>query len=620
MVMSNKDISSRFVGKYGYFISTYRTGQTFLIPNNKAFASLDYKAIAANTTEFSRIINFHSFFSVGRDGSVSSRELEADGRYKTNSNNEFLTVLQARVSPTGWQFTPAGAPDKGAKNVIANVVKADIKAVEGLMHEIDQVLIPPHPQPRGGECDYKAHSEASMCPIMDMVMEKGMDMEKAPASSEGRERRQGWPPRPGGGGTCEAGYQMIYCGWGGGQCVESSCKASSLATWDGRGNCCEESNMCVYRKNGNGDRCEARQPIPATSTTPMPLPKCPEECKATWDHCVAKYSSQGGKKQGEEACEKTASNGFLCVDNGASVKCSGSAWFKTDCPDVQVFTDCNGNERCWPTCDNPHPICPRMCMEGCVCPNNMLWDYVEEKCLAADASECPDIGQCEPQVAGNFESAGGQAADCHQAVGVGDTCAPPGCLEGCVPTAGTPDFQRQTVYCSSKGKTQADCKQYGGKYCEWAAPSAESTPPTYECSDEGSWVLSSEGTCASGAGVEVSMCDFFEQTGCLEADCDSTAESYSECTALIGESLSTCQLTCMFTHGKPEAESKCAACLDDAMMSSFDISEDQSDLVSCCNCITTTLGKKGMSQAQMNDMFESVCPTDPVFEDDDDAR
>ena len=43
----------------------------------------------------------------------------------------------------------------------------------------------------------------------------------------------------------------------------------------------------------------------------------------------------------------------------------------------------------------------------------------------------------------------------------------------------------------------------------------------------------------------------------------------------------------------------------------------QSDLVSCCNCITTTLGKKGMSQAQMNDMFESVCPTDPVFEDDD---
>ena len=71
------------------------------------------------------------------------------------------------------------------------------------------------------------------------------------------------------------------------------------------------------------------------------------------------------------------------------------------------------------------------------------------------------------------------------------------------------------------------------------------------------------------------MCDFFEQTGCLEADCDSTAESYPECTALIGESLSTCQLTCMFTHGKPEAESKCAACLDDAMMSSFDISEDQ---------------------------------------------
>ena len=74
----------------------------------------------------------------------------------------------------------------------------------------------------------------------------------------------------------------------------------------------------------------------------------------------------------------------------------------------------------------------------------------------------------------------------------------------------------------------------------------------------------------------------------------------------------------MFTHGKPEQESKCAACFDDAMMSTFDIDEDQSDLVSCCNCITDTLARKGMSQAQMNDMFETVCPTDSPIEDDDD--
>merc|ERR1719272_1795929 len=155
MVMSNKDIFSQYVGdKYPRYFTTrnsYQTGQTFLIPNNKAFAALgDYKAIAADTAEFQRIINFHTFFSVGQGGSISSRELAAGKVFKTASNNELLKVLVGTVTtPSGftknWQFTPEGQADKGMKNVIANVVKADIKAAEGLMHEIDAVLIPPHP-------------------------------------------------------------------------------------------------------------------------------------------------------------------------------------------------------------------------------------------------------------------------------------------------------------------------------------------------------------------------------------------------------------------------------------------------------------------------------------------
>lgn len=64
----------------------------------------------------------------------------------------------------------------------------------------------------------------------------------------------------------------------------------------------------------------------------------------------------------------------------------------------------------------------------------MLWDDAEEKCLAADGSECPDVGTCEPQVHGNEEGAGGLPVECH-GFELGNVCAAPGCLKGCVPTA-----------------------------------------------------------------------------------------------------------------------------------------------------------------------------------------
>lgn len=647
MVTSNKDIMSQFVegNNYKPFTSrvSYYGQQTFLIPNNKAFDALgDYKKIAANTELFTSVINFHLFSRTGQ--SITSRDLKAGNTYLTQQNSEFLTVSQARVSPTGWQFSPASEPDAGQKMVVANVVKADIKAAEGIMHEIDQVLIPPTPQPQGTICVQKDHPDSSFhCPIMDMAMgmevrdgaaltedeeEQQEEEEETPydeSPEERRERRQ-WGPGGygygGGGGpspfTCEAGYiEAPRCGgWmrpgGSGLCVKEGCAISKLATWDGRGNCCSEGSFCKYRADsGTGAECEVKRPMPIT-TTSMPPVVCPADCKPTFTDCVKKYMVGSKKSDAEERCLAAAENGYLCKG-----KCDAAAFLGDNvrCPDIQVFQSCGG---CQPTCDNRNPRCDKMCHQDCFCPNGMLWDDAEEKCLAADGSECPDVGTCEPQVHGNEEGAGGLPVECH-GFELGNVCAAPGCLKGCVPTADKGElFDRYVPFCTkvgtdSTGKSNpTQCAQ--SKDCEWAAGSGE--PPTYMCTED-SWIVSDEGSCDSGAGVAISMCDYFEQTQCLNKECSTQGDEYTKCTSIVDDALSQCKVGCMFTHGNPDAEARCAACLDEAMMSTFDINEDQSDLVSCCNCITTALQAKGMSDAQMNDMFETACPTPSPLEDDD---
>ena len=57
------------------------------------------------------------------------------------------------------------------------------------MHEIDQVLIPPTPQPQGTICVQKDHPDSSFhCPIMDMAM--GMEVRDGAALTEDEEEQQ----------------------------------------------------------------------------------------------------------------------------------------------------------------------------------------------------------------------------------------------------------------------------------------------------------------------------------------------------------------------------------------------------------------------------------------------
>ncbi|XP_019639959.1 PREDICTED: zonadhesin-like [Branchiostoma belcheri] len=51
------------------------------------------------------------------------------------------------------------------------------------------------------------------------------------------------------------------------------------------------------------------------------------------------------------------------------------------CPESSHWTSCNGN--CRPTCDDPNPVCPKICRPGCKCNQGYVW--YGEKCIAEHA-------------------------------------------------------------------------------------------------------------------------------------------------------------------------------------------------------------------------------------------
>ena len=56
-------------------------------------------------------------------------------------------------------------------------------------------------------------------------------------------------------------------------------------------------------------------------------------------------------------------------------------------------------------------------------------------------------------------------------------------------------------------------------YCEWAGSDTNANGPTFVCSttDDGAaaWTIQDEGECSAGGGVDDSVCDYLEQTDCL---------------------------------------------------------------------------------------------------------
>jgi hypothetical protein len=347
---------------------------------------------------------------------------------------------------------------------------------------------------------------------------------------------------------------------------------------------------------------------------PPDAPKCPAACKANFDLCVKKYTTTSNDKQyAIMACLKYAENGNLCSVG----KCDADDFTKETCPDVQVFTSCGS---CQATCDRPFVPCTKMCHEGCFCPDDLsLWDDASEKCVAAN--DCPDEGACETSIGANFQATGAAAITC-KAHDVDDDCAATTCQKGCVPSDDAGAEDKWLTMCGAMS-TQTSCttSKYNTKdhtYCQWA--DGTGSPPTFVCADNdgGSWVVRDEGSCGAGGGAGMSMCDYFDQTGCLNSGCNLDVKD--ECGGLLKATMTSCSIPC-FMSRTPEQQTKCATCVDDQMMSTSTIDPAVSDIVSCCGCISTNLGMAGMSDAQMADMFEDMCTPDPPVDSwDDDWR
>jgi hypothetical protein len=56
------------------------------------------------------------------------------------------------------------------------------------------------------------------------------------------------------------------------------------------------------------------------------------------------------------------------------------------------------------------------------------------------------------------------------------------------------------------------------------------------------WVPQSEGTCQSGGGTAMTMCDYFEESQCLG---DGACEQPEECSDLATKAIATCKIPCI---------------------------------------------------------------------------
>lgn len=247
---------------------------------------------------------------------------------------------------SGWVISNS---DNTAK---AHIIKADMKAANGVYHDIDAVLTPTKTGDPGTPCT----KEIGPCRKADQC--------RIPASA-----------------------------------FPAGCKPETSMNWGNGGTCCMDP--CVYRPDGTGDPAKCR-PAPRTRPTPPTLPPttpagpqdkpCPASCADTMKSCITKGYSTAN-------CLQYASKGYLCRGaDGKGLACDGTALLPKPnqpmCDDIQTYNACGG---CQPTCENPNPRCTKMCHAGCFCPRNLpVFDNALGKCVAF--AQCPSEDSCESSI------------------------------------------------------------------------------------------------------------------------------------------------------------------------------------------------------------------------------
>ena len=223
-------------------------------------------------------------------------------------------------------------------------------------------------------------------------------------------------------------------------------------------------------------------------------------------------------------CLQYASKGYLCKGaDGKGLACDGTKLLpngnQPQCPDVQAYNACGG---CQPTCENTNPGCNRMCHAGCFCPRaTPVFDNALGKCITFD--KCPSEDSCENQIKTDYLDSGNSAAKC-AGTDAGSTCKTTCDASQCVPRKNFPFADMLEAFCSKY--TQDTCGKKTptdprASYCEWAgATPTGASGPTFVCSvtDDGAaaWTIQDEGECSAGGGVDDSVCDYIEQTDCLD--------------------------------------------------------------------------------------------------------
>ena len=128
------------------------------------------------------------------------------------------------------------------------------------------------------------------------------------------------------------------------------------------------------------------------------------------------------------------------------------------------------------------------------------------------------------------------------------------------------------------------------------------------------------GSCGGGGGVDDSVCDFLEETQCLdEGKC--SADDNSKCMGLVKATYTSCSFQCFASD--PAANKKCGDCFISSLFKSNTLNLDQPDIFSCCGCLESTFAKVSVTKDKLEQLLYSPChkhsPTGDDDWDDDDT-
>ena len=133
---------------------------------------------------------------------------------------------------------------------------------------------------------------------------------------------------------------------------------------------------------------------------------------------------------------------------------------------------------------------------------------------------------------------------------------------------------------------------------------------------DAAWTVQSEGTCNGSGGVDDSVCDYLQQTQCMDRDqCSNTLNG--QCGALVKNTFGTCKLSCAETSSKTGGR-KCADCFIQSLFESNTVNLQQPDIFSCCGCLVSNFGQAGVKKATLESLLALPCQKHSATGDDDD--